>query len=64
MHLKMVSEITAALLLCTLLCPLRAQDDTRTREELVKACQAKAEKVADRILALLKKGHRRRSRKT
>ena len=43
--LKIVPGITAALLLCTLLCPLRAQDDTRTREELIKACQAKVEKV-------------------
>jgi len=33
------------MLLCTLLCPLRAQDDTRTREELAKACQEKVEKI-------------------
>ena len=45
--LKIVSGITAALLLCTLLCPLRAQDDTRRRRELVKACQKKVEKVKE-----------------
>ncbi len=45
--LKIVSGITASLLLCMLLCPLRAQDDTRTREELVKACQEKVEKVKE-----------------
>ena len=45
--LKIVSGITAALLLCTLLCPLGAQDDTRTREELAKACQEKVEKVRE-----------------
>jgi len=94
--MKIVSRITALLLLCMLLCPLRAQDDTRGRAELAKACQDKveeveegmkrwasegrqpfeirdimhaeffphiqggrfreAEKVADRVLALLKKG--------
>ena len=45
--LKIVSGITASLLLCTLLSPLRAQDDTRRREELVKACQEKVEKVKE-----------------
>ena len=42
---KIVTWITAALVLCTLLCPLRAQDDTGRRAELVKACQDKVEKV-------------------
>ena len=41
--LKIVSGITAALLLCTLLCPLRAEDDTRIREEMIKACLDKVE---------------------
>ena len=45
--LKIVSGITVALLLCTFLCPLRAQDDTRTREELAKACHEKVEKVEE-----------------
>ena len=45
--LTIVSGITASLLLCTLLCPLRAQDDTRTREEMIKACLGKVEKVKD-----------------
>jgi len=45
--LKIVSGITAALLLCTLLCPLRAQDDTRTREEMIKACLEKVELVKE-----------------
>jgi len=43
--LKIVSGVTAALLLCTLLCPLWAQDDTGRRAELVKACQEKVEEV-------------------
>lgn len=95
-RLKIVSGVVVALLLCTLLCPLRAQDDTRRREEVVRGLQKKveqvkkgmarwasvgrspsevsgimheeffpkmkagryreAEKVVDRVLALLKKG--------
>jgi len=42
-----MSAITAALLLCILLCPLRAQDDTRGRTELIKACQEKVERVKE-----------------
>ena len=47
MHLKMVSGITAALLLGTLLCPLRAQGDTRSREEMIKTCLEKLERVKE-----------------
>jgi len=45
--LKTVSRITTALLLCTLACPLRAQNDTRSREEMIKACLDKVEKVKE-----------------
>ena len=45
--LKIWSGITATLLLCTLVCPLRAQDDARTREEMIKACLDKVEKVKE-----------------
>ncbi|HEC02623.1 MAG TPA: hypothetical protein ENI81_03705, partial [Phycisphaerales bacterium] len=42
-----MSEISAALLVCALLCPLRAQDDTRGRAELAKVCQEKVERVKE-----------------
>ena len=45
--MKIVSGITASLLLCVLLCPLRAQDDTRSREEMIRACLEKVEKVKE-----------------
>ncbi len=44
-RLTVVSGIAVATLLGTLLCPLRAQDDTRTRRELLQACRARVEKV-------------------
>ena len=53
----MVSGITAALLLCTFLCSLQAQDDTRTREELAKACQEKFEKVQAGMQRWASEGH-------
>ncbi len=46
-RVKIMSGITAILLLCILLCPLRAQDDTRGRAELIKACQEKVERVKE-----------------
>ena len=46
-RVKTLSVITAALLLCMLLCPLRAQDDTRGRAELIKACQEKVERIKE-----------------
>ena len=42
---KIVSVITASLLLCAFLCPGQAQEDTRTREEVVRACEEKVKKV-------------------
>ena len=45
--LKIVSGITAAVLLGAFLCPLQAQEDTRSREDMVKACHAKVEKVKE-----------------
>ena len=42
-----MSGITASLLLCTFLSPLRAQDDVRTREELVKVCLDRLEEVKE-----------------
>jgi hypothetical protein len=56
--LKKVSRITLALLLCTLSCPLRAQDDTRSREELAKACQEKVEKVKEGMQRWASEGRR------
>jgi len=55
--LKIVSGITAAIMLCILLCPLQAQDDKRTREELLKACQAKVEKVQAGMQRWASEGH-------
>jgi hypothetical protein len=55
--LKIVLGITAALLLCALLCPLQAQDEARRRQELVKACQEKIEKVQEGMKRWASEGH-------
>jgi hypothetical protein len=43
--MKIVSGIVAVLLCCTFLCPLQAQDDSRSREEMIKVCLGKLEEV-------------------
>jgi len=55
--LKIVSGITAALLLCALLCPLQAQEDTRTREEVIRACEEKVKRVEQGMQRWASEGH-------
>jgi len=54
--LKIVSGITALLLLGMLLFPLRAQDDTRTQEEVAEACHEKVKEVHARMQRLASEG--------
>ena len=52
MKVWIVWRIATALLLGTLLSPLHAQDDTRTREEVLKACEAKVKEGRSRYAAV------------
>jgi len=56
-ELNMVSGITAALVLRALLCPGQVQDEARSREELVKACMEKVEKVQEGMQRWISRGH-------
>ncbi len=46
---RMVSGITVAMLLCAVASPLVAQDDTRTQEEVAKACKEKVKRIQARM---------------
>ena len=53
----MISGITVALLLCAVASPLVAQDDTRTQEEVAKACKEKVKQVHARLQRLAADEH-------